>query len=396
MRSISHFVFPFVIFLLVLTAGGLFPLIFGGAQFYVFISVLLIFLMSLLKKIEKQSFNSFVSVFLWSILLSCALQLFNFGNLLTSEFPQFLFRVCVSITIAFLYACYKRNITDDIYLILKIIVIHALINFALSFFVEPFLLSVKVEEVIDVRTFYFLTFYQSNALLGNLLIFRNQGLFWEPGVLSVFLNIFIYLSLFEYQKKYWSILALILIVSTFSTTGIMLVFFQLIVYLKSWIKKNFLYFIPALGLISLLLPIVVYNASEKFKSDNGSFILRLYDYQVALNMIAENFLTGIGFGNQIYLKRQEDFSFFQNSSFTEPRLNTNSIIMVFVSFGIPLGGFILYKFYNQVIFQRKALFFFILIICLSSEPIAFTGFFLFVMYSSFFKNNYQLKLNLGN
>lgn len=395
MKSISCFVFPLVIFLLILTAGGLHPLIFGGALFYIVISILLFFLIQLLKSIDKRIFKSYTLVIFVSVFIVSILQILNTKSFITAEFPQFLFRVCVSITTVFLYLLYNRNITNDIYVVLKVVAIHATINFVLGFFLEPLLISIKVEELIEAKSFFYLTFYESYISVGNLIIFRNQGLFWEPGVLSVFLNVLLYLSLFEYKEKIWSVLALVLILTTFSTTGILLVFIQIIISLKSWIKKNLLYFIPALALVALLLPIVLYNVLEKFKSDNGSFILRLYDYQVAIYMIAENFLTGIGFGNQIYLERQKDFSFFQSSSFLEPRPNTNSLVMLLVSFGIPLGVFILYKFYNQTIFQRKNLFFFILIICLSSEPIAFTGFFLFIMYTSFFENNHKLNLNLG-
>jgi hypothetical protein len=393
MKSISYTILPFIMFLLVLTAGGLHPLIFGGSIFYVFILSSLFFLLILLKKFDIQLLKTYFTTLFSSMSIVLILQFFNTRNLVSDELPQFLFRVGVAITVLFLYSLYRRNINKDIYLILKIVALHSFLNFILGFFIEPLLMTVKVEDIIEVKTFYYFTFYESKALVGGFMLFRNQGLFWEPGVLSVFLNIFFYLSLFEYKEKFWSFLSLFLILTTFSTTGLLLVFLQILVYLKSWIKKNFLYFIPGLLLISALLPLVINNVTEKFRSDNGSFIARLYDYQVALYMMLENFLTGIGFGNQIYLDKQNNFSFFQDSSLFEPRLNTNSIVMVLVSFGLPLGFFILHKFYNQRIFERKLLFFLILVICLSSEPIVFTGFFLLIMYSSFFLKNNKLYLN---
>ena len=51
---------------------------------------------------------------------------------------------------------------------------------------------------------------------------RNQGLFWEPGVLQIYLNLFFFLQAFILKQNRWLFLIGFVILGTYSTTGILI------------------------------------------------------------------------------------------------------------------------------------------------------------------------------
>lgn len=387
---LERLTFPLFMFLLVITAGGVLPLAIGGLKFYIIILTLQLCLFAACKAVKislgiKTIILTFASVILFTIF-----QLVNTRVIFDDEFPKFIFRIIISILTIFLYLNYKRDIKKDVFLVLEIVAFHALFNFIFGFFVEKFLTEFQVEGLINIKTFFQIFFYESRAEFGTISILRNQSFFWEPGVLSVFLNILLYICFFEYKNKALGFLVLFLILTTFSTTGLLLAFIQILFVIKNWLSKKIIYIVPGIVIILLLLPLLFENLSQKFNNDNSSFLLRAYDYQIALSMLSENFSTGIGFGNQLYLDSQYSYNLFQISFLDEPRGNTNSIVTLFVAFGFFFGSFILYKLYHQSIFEFKIVFFIIMALSLSSEPLIFTSFFMVIAFSGFFKNELEI------
>ena len=58
---------------------------------------------------------------------------------------------------------------------------------------------------------------------------RNLGIFWEPGVLQIFLNLLLFIISFVKKERshiFW--LTLLAIVTTLSTTGLVVMFIQII------------------------------------------------------------------------------------------------------------------------------------------------------------------------
>ena len=379
-------------FLLVVTAGGVWPLALGGVIFYLINFSLLLFIFFNNNKIDVDLGLKSGVLLIVSFAILIAFQLINVHSIFDDEFPKFLFRVFIAIFTLFLYKNWGRNIVKDLYFVLILISIHAAINFLAGFFLVDRLTDFEVDDMIKIKTFYHLFFYESKVELGAFTVLRNQGFFWEPGVLSVFLNLLLYLCLFEYKRKAESLVVIFLILTTFSTTGLILIFIQLLFLVKNWIKKNFILIIPGIGAILLFIPILVINFGQKFSNENDSYLLRVYDYTVAFQILSKNVLTGIGFGNKIYLNAQYSYSIYQDSFLTEPRGNSNSIVSLFVSFGIIIGIYTLFKLYRQSIFNSQNLFFLIVVICLLSEPLIFTSFFMIIAFSGFFKNESPLTI----
>ena len=125
---------------------------------------------------------------------------------------------------------------------------------------------------------------------------RNQGFFWEPGILQIYLNMLFFLEAFVMKKKK-AILIFIafLIVTTYSTTGLMLLILQLIIYAKSEMKKNIIILPIVLALIIPIYLVFNLNIDSKIQGEKeSSFQKRIFDLTQPLFIALENPLTGIG------------------------------------------------------------------------------------------------------
>ena len=68
---------------------------------------------------------------------------------------------------------------------------------------------------------------------------RNQGLFWEPGILQIYLNMLFFLEAFVFKKsKLLLLLASVLIITTYSTTGLILLLFQSFFFISRVLLKT--------------------------------------------------------------------------------------------------------------------------------------------------------------
>jgi hypothetical protein len=134
------------------------------------------------------------------------------------------------------------------------------------------------------------------------------------------------------------------------------------------------------------------NVNDKISGDGqASFYWRSFDLLISMQMVSENPIKGIGFGGDIYKKVQEQNKMFLQSDILEGRGNTNSIVYTFIAFGIPIAFYVIYLLYNQTIFNHssKFLFFFVLVISLSTEPLITSVFFLIILFSSYFKPQFK-------
>ena len=227
--------------------------------------------------------------------------------------------------------------------------------------------------------------------------FRNQGVFWEPGVLQVIMNILVYYYLFEEKKSLKHILLpIFILLTTASTTGLLLfAFLFTLKSIKEFDIKNF--FIFVLVGISFV-PILMNDIEYKFKGKGQqSSQLRTYDALMGIYIISKYPFTGIGIDDDKY-KKETGLSFVEvdGQNLTIERGNTNSIILLCLYFGIPLAIIILYRVYHQRLFEKKWLFFIILIVCLMSEPLITRMFFYLLLMSSIKIKSSKLENNLSN
>ena len=139
----------------------------------------------------------------------------------------------------------------------------------------------------------------------DLKVFRNSGLWWEPGAFQIFVNLSALFSIHLQKmdmKKF--VLYLIVIASTQSTTGIIVFFLLSILYLSQRSASSMSF--ASKAVITLIVPLAMLIAwpllMDKFDLESASvvsFLSRFYDIQVSYNMFTENFWRGYGFGSQI-------------------------------------------------------------------------------------------------
>ena len=231
-------------------------------------------------------------------------------------------------------------------------------------------------------------FYYFHAVVevGGVWIPRNQGLFWEPGVLAVYANFFLFLSLFYYKKRSHIILATLVIITTFSTTGLFIMALQWFFYILS---KNIKIHYKLLICLVLLIPVVFASYSSfKEKKDEQvktatSYSLRSFDMYSATLIALKHPLIGIGISKEAFWLERDKLSItiMQDQTMLKERGNTNSFFSLFYTWGIPFAFFLLYCGYKQnVFFRERILFFLILCLSLTTEPLIYTPFYLFLIY----------------
>jgi hypothetical protein len=376
-----------LVFLLVLSGGSV------AFVFYRNFFTLLLFGVILFKVINKSRFSkiNFYSFLLNSFLLIVFLA-FNFVSGIPGQgiqkftFIFFNFLIALLILLSFKNT---DNLLNTLRLILRVIMYHSLINFILYPVLKGGLVTI-VNPFNDYTCshFLYLFYYSYHNEMG--LFCRNQGLFWEPGVLQIFLNLLFFLEVFIFKnnKKWMLLIMVIAILTTYSTTGFLILALQLLIYFKGIIRKKpfilpivILLFIPFIYLMQA-------NVEEKLYGDRASSSqIRFFDFFQQLLIIKENPITGLGLDDQIYAKSRANYVLnMEGIEFNSlEKGSTNSVLFLFAAGGIPFSLFLLYSLYKQnIIKNHKKLFFTLMILSLMGEPVFFKPFFLvFVVAGNF-------------
>ena len=375
---------------LVLTAGSMVFIFFRKEMLY-----FVFFLFSSLFVI-KNLYKRELLIFVQLLVLFLSLLTFNYLFASSPQSTQKLLANIVIFTTSIFSAMYyyreenKKLFIPHLYLILKIILIHALINFFIFPFVKPFLINIsngRYDCVSFLNVFFYLKNTHSFSVLGIELV-RNQGIFWEPGVLQIFLNLLLFIISFVKKKRgmiFW--LTILAIFTTFSTTGLVVLFVQLLLSFSSEIRKNIL-FLPITAFMTLLMYYITsINISDKIHGTGQfSFQARFFDLVQPFYMLAENPITGVGLDDEQFIKTRQKTNFSLNLqavdfSNVNDKGSTNSIMFFLAAAGIPFTLILLVMLYYQNLVPEKRKWFFIfVIISLMTEPIMLRPFFLtFVM-----------------
>ena len=377
------------ILLLVLTGGSLVFVFFRKEVLY----LTLFFFAGLF--IYKSFFKNEIIKLVQLLTIFLSLLIFNYLNAPSQQSTQKLFANFVifgsSIFSALFYSRQenKKLFVRHLFLVLKIIMFHALINFLIYPLVNSQLVEISNNRY-SCYTFYNLFFYLKNTHgfsdLGVELV-RNQGVFWEPGVLQIFLNLLLFIILFVEKKKgviYW--LTILTILTTVSSTGYLIMFVQLILSIRSDFKKNILFFPVSVFMLVLVYFVTSANLSDKIGERSNSFQARYFDLIQPLQMVYEYPLSGVGLDDEqfMYLRQKSIYSInleVLDFSNLEEKGYTNSIIFFLAATGIPFTILVLFCLYSQdLVFENKIWFFIFMIICLMSNPVLLRPFFLtFVM-----------------
>ena len=390
-----------IVFMLVMSSGGMLFVFNRNLLYGFFVAILSASYFLMRNKILKINFNSSIITLLILFSLLIINYLFAVNEQELNKYYYYFMVISVSVSSLMHFSDNKNRLLLSLYAVLRIIVVHSLLNFILFFFIKGNL-SIISSTYHECETFLNLFFYTTERgiiTLFGLEFCRNQGLFWEPGVLQVFLNIFFFLNAFIFKKnRFMLVLTAVAIVTTYSTTGIALLLLQSLVYIFKEMKNNkllvliFLFFtIPVIMIFSL-------NIEEKVQGEKeASFQKRLFDLTQPFFIAAEYPLTGIGLDLNQFQKMREEFYFssanldaLQDQIGVESKTagtdkgSSNSIMFLFATMGFPTTIIFLFMFFNQqIIIDNKWLFMIIILISVMSEPLLLRPFFFIFIASGF-------------
>lgn len=284
----------------------------------------------------------------------------------------------------------KSALVDDLNMILRWMAWQAVVTVVLAhtlgfLFTTVNYLDTSFKTILLVFNYHVL-FENSTGL------YRPNGFFYEPGVLQIYLNIYLYLVLFVSKNYRQAILAGAAVFLTQSTTGILIAMILIgVAFLKQISKGSFGSKLSTIVFALMVVPPAVFlgynNVSEKlFGEAQGSSWAREYDFYTGLNVISNYPLLGIGFDHQRYLTVAGRLSYTDTNLSAESltdRTTSNGLIYLFYSLGIPLAFIFIIGIFRQTFFQHRLLIGLLLILSLFGQAIVFTPFILMIIFSAF-------------
>lgn len=385
-----------LLFMLVLSTGGLLFVFNRNISYAAFYLLLFIAFFLLGKKLNKNLFNASLLGLSTLLILFVINYIFAVSEQSYNKYAYYITVVTVSL-LTLTHFLNNRNesmLVERLYFVLKLVMIHALCNFIAYFFVKDGLTTI-VSTYHESNTFHYLFFYSIKEYgllsLYGIEFHRNSGLFWEPGILQAFLNMFFFLEAFIIKKnKLILAITAIVLLTTYSTTGIALLLVQAIFYIAQEARRSkilipifFIFIFPTYMVFSA-------NIEEKLHGEKeASFQKRLFDLTQPLFIAIENPLTGIGIDIDQFQKKREEFYFssitlqkIQEAAGIEAKVETtskgssNSVMFLFASMGFPTGLLLLSMFFKQKLINKKnKLWVFIMLISVLSEPLLLRPFF---------------------
>jgi len=277
----------------------------------------------------------------------------------------------------------------DLFVILHFMAWQALLTVLLGQFFEFLFVSLPVN---DTPYSTFLLLFNYHVLLDeSYSVVRPDGFFYEPGVFQVYLNVFLYLALFVFRSAWKSILAVAAVFSTQSTTGVLICLTLVFAFMATrYLSRGSLAvrvvkaFVAAMVIAALGL-VAAANIQDKFTGDSqGSYWARQYDLLTGINVIEQNPIFGIGFDYEQYYRASSQLGFADTllpERIIRDRGNSNGIIFLLYSIGIPLSIPFLVGMFRQTLFPNRGLIGVTLFLSFIGESIIFTPFFLMIIFS---------------
>ena len=388
--------------MLISSTGGLIFVFNRNFSFLTFFLIIIFSLLFLQNKIKKTNFYSSLLVILFVSSLFAINYTFAINPQSLTKYLFFGITILTTVFTSFYYNNQdnKRVFINSLYFVLKLILFHALFNFIAYFFIKNNL-SLITSEYHESFTFNYLFHYPSreNSMINlfGLDMYRNAGIFWEAGILQIYLNILFFLevSIFKKNKK---LLALIIlaILTTYSTTGILLLMLQIVYFTRKELKSN----PKILFLILLMIPlysIFSSNLTEKvYGEGESSFQKRLFDLTQPVFITIKNPLTGVGLDLDRFQEVREGF--YINSDInsvlrsfgieqkveTTSKGSTNSVMYMLAGMGFPTAFLFIYMFFKQQIIRDNRLMWFIItFVSVMSSPLLLRPFFFLFIVSGF-------------
>ncbi|MFN6934482.1 MAG: O-antigen ligase family protein [Tsuneonella sp.] len=221
---------------------------------------------------------------------------------------------------------------------------------------------------------------------------RPDGFFFEPGVLQIYLNLLLFVSLFIYRRPVLIALALVAVLATQSTTGIVIA--VLMAAGAAWdylrtagINNRLVVLIMAPIVLAPLVLLAQFNLDQKILGEmRGSTIARQYDLQAGLAIVREHPVFGIGFDYERYRDVANEVGNFRTELSVESaseRTSSNGLILLMAMLGFPLFLVLMWGLARQRLLPKRGLAFVFLVLSFIGEALILTPFFLMLILSGF-------------
>lgn len=282
----------------------------------------------------------------------------------------------------------RGTLSRDFFFLGNIFTVQAIVTLILSETLNGLFSVFPIRET-DYHTIGFLFTYHV-MLEDSTIFYRPDGFFFEPGIYQIYLNLTLYLALFVFKSRIWGAVALLAVLASQSTTGLIIgIALAAIYYIRLLPTATVVEKIAGIVLAPLIaIPLFLVaqeNLSTKLTGVTvGSRWAREYDLYTGLRVVEQYPLTGIGFDYDRYYQIAARYGYLESSlsqnSLTE-RPNSNGVVTLFYSVGIPLALIFLFGLFRQRFFRHKLMIFALLMLSLGSEAVLLTPFFLMLVFS---------------
>jgi len=393
----SHKILDSILLSLLVFSGGGLVFVLNRNLFSVLLFVVAVFaLLFFGKKITKSNFNS---SFFGIAILTFIVLLNYFVSPGSQKFLKYGFHLLNITSCVLIYLHFQNNRTEKYFLqrirfILKIIMYYSLVNFIAYFVVKGSLTDIYGGWNNDfiAKTFNYMFFYEPEKHAFNFFgieLVRNQGWFWEPGVNQVYLNLFLYLEGFVFKRSKWSIpLVVFAILTTYSTTGILIMMVLLFfIFLKSIRRNPVLYIIIGSLIIMPMYYVAKTNMEAKSTEKASSMNKRIFDLVQPFYIALDNPVKGVGLDIEHFQEFRSEYNLDDETQSlliteTTEKGSSNSITFLMAATGFPVSLFLIYCLFKQQLFRyRKEIFMFIIIVSVMSEPLLLRPFYLILIVS---------------
>lgn len=197
------------------------------------------------------------------------------------------------------------------------------------------------------RYIFFETQNTSVPLFGN--VIRNTSIFTEAPMASLNFSLALLIKIFFKGKNIYSkVILIVAILSTFATTGYILL---ILIFLIKWLdsdKRYFAYkliFLIPIGIVVIIGIKLLINQRLVYGTESSS--LRLDDYRVGFITFLQNPILGTGLGNsESLIKNMDNWRVYLTGL-------SNSISIIFAQGGLYVGLVYIYAFIKGFFFSFK-------------------------------------------
>lgn len=278
----------------------------------------------------------------------------------------------------------------DAYPLLKLFSFQAIVTVAVAVVAPGLFQPLEVNDTVYSTILMIFTFHVT--LDDATRFIRPDGFFWEPGVLQIYLNLFLFISLFILKRYRDAALAAFAVLLTQSTSGVIIA--GMLIGWAYWqhlrIAGRTQKIFAAILAPALLIPtagVVYLNVQDKLTGEyRGSAFARQYDAITGFRIALAHPLTGIGFDYDRYYQESEIYGYrevdLDDRTLTE-RGNSNSFSATFAALGFPIGLLFVFGLVRQRFFVARLPFAALMIVSLIGEALLLTPFFLMFVFSAF-------------